>query len=141
MEPSLRRIVAVMEWLGIDRSLGAEWTWTPRLAETESDPPTGAPSRGAVDEKQIEVAGEKQWLYAAIDIESNLLLEVDVYSSRGVGPAAALLTRPIEKYEVSDTELYIHLPVCGNFVRRVRLVNRRPSFSDAVVRGRTTPPL
>jgi hypothetical protein len=37
----------------------------------------------AVDEKQIEVDGETRWLYAAIDTESKLLLEVDVYSRHG----------------------------------------------------------
>ena len=52
---------------------------------------TAEPSRVAVDEKQTEVDGEEKWLYAAIDTESRLLLEIDVYSRRGIGPAA--LTR------------------------------------------------
>ncbi len=38
------------------------------------------PSRFAVDEKQIEVGGEEKWLYATIDTDSKLILEVDVYS-------------------------------------------------------------
>ena len=46
-----------------------------KLAETQSDPPTAEPSRVTVDEKQIEVDGEKKWLYAAIDTDSKLLLE------------------------------------------------------------------
>jgi transposase-like protein len=50
------------------------------LSEAQSDPPTAMPSRVAVDEKQIEVDGETKWLYAAIDIESRLLLEIDVFS-------------------------------------------------------------
>jgi transposase-like protein len=58
---------------------------TPRVLRTEE------PSRVAVDEKQIQVDGEKQWLYAAIDTKSKLLLEVDVYSHRGTDPAT--LTR------------------------------------------------
>ena len=31
-----------------------------KLAETQSDPPTAEPSRVAVDEKRIEVDGEKK---------------------------------------------------------------------------------
>lgn len=85
---SLRGIVVVLEWLGVDRSHGAIWSWTYTLSEDQPDPPTASPSRVAVDEKQIEVDGEEKWLYAAIDIESRLLLEVDVFSRRGTDPAA-----------------------------------------------------
>ena len=101
---SLREIVAVFEWLGVDRSHGAVWNWTHRLAEAQADPPTAKPARVAVDEKQIEVDGEKKWLYAAIDTDTKLLLEVDVFSRRGTDPAAAFLSRLTEKHDVSDTE-------------------------------------
>jgi transposase-like protein len=69
---SVREVAAVLEVLGVDRSHGAVWNWTHDLA----------------DEKQIEVDGEEKWLYAAIDTESKLLLEIDVYSRRGTDPAA-----------------------------------------------------
>ena len=85
---SLREVVAVFELLDVDRSHGAIWNWTHTLAEAQSDPPTAEPSRVAVDETQIEIDGEKKWLYAAIDTESKLLLEIDVYSRRGTDPAA-----------------------------------------------------
>ncbi len=88
---SVREVAAVLELLDVDRSHGAVWNWTHDLAEAQADPPTAEPSRVAVDEKQIEVDGEEKWLYAAIDTESKLLLEIDVYSRRGIGPAA--LTR------------------------------------------------
>jgi transposase-like protein len=53
------------------------------------------------------VDGEKKWLYAAIDTESKLLLEVDVYSSRGTDPAAAFLHRLTEKHDVADMEFLV----------------------------------
>jgi len=59
------------------------------------------PSRVTVDEKQIEVDGEKKWLYA-IDTESKLLLEVDVFSRPGTDPAAAFLHRLPEKHDIGD---------------------------------------
>jgi putative transposase len=122
---SLREIVAVLDWLGVDRSHGAVWNWTHTLAEAQDDPPTAEPSRVAVDETQIEVEGENKWLYAAIDTESKLLLEIDVYSRRGIGPAAftrseilwanqnasvlvtAFLHRLSKKHDVSDTEFLV----------------------------------
>ena len=81
---SLREIVAVFDWLGVDRSHGAVWNWTHALSENQDDPPTAEPSRVTVDEKQIEVDGEKKWLYAAIDTDSKLLLEID--GSAAAGP-------------------------------------------------------
>jgi len=66
-----------------------------------------SPSRIAVDEKQIEVDGEKQWLYAAIDTDSKLLLEIDVFSCRGTDPAAAFLHRLIKKHNVAETEFLV----------------------------------
>ena len=85
---SLREIVAVFEWLDVDRSHGAVWNWTHTLSEAQEDPPTVELSRVDVDDKQTEVDGEKKWLYAAIDTDSKLLLEVDVFSRRGIGPIA-----------------------------------------------------
>ncbi|ACV48660.1 transposase [Halomicrobium mukohataei DSM 12286] len=57
---SIRETVAILELLGVDRSHGAVWNWVHTLSEAQSEPPTAAPSRVAVDEKQIEVDGEKQ---------------------------------------------------------------------------------
>ena len=107
MELSVREVAAVLELLGVDRSHGAVWNWTHDLAESQADPPTAEPSRVAVDEKQIEVDGERKWLYAAIDTESKFLLEIDVYSRRGTDPAAAFLHRLTEKHDVSDTQFLV----------------------------------
>ena len=104
---SVREVAAVLRILGVDRSHGAVWNWTHDLAESPADPPTAEPSRVAVDEKQIEVDGEEKWLYAAIDTESKLLLEIDVYSRRGTDPAAAFLHRLTEKHDVSDAEFLV----------------------------------
>jgi putative transposase len=104
---SLREIVAVFDWLGVDRSHGAVWSWTHTLSETQADPPTAEPSRVAVDEKQITVDGEKKWLYAAIDTDSKLLLDIEVFSRRGTDPASAFLHRLTTNHDVSDTEFLV----------------------------------
>ncbi|ELY56422.1 transposase [Natronococcus jeotgali DSM 18795] len=46
-------------------------------------------------------------MYAAIDTESKLLLEIDVYSRRGTDPAAAFLHRLTEKHDIDDTEFLV----------------------------------
>ena len=104
---SVREVTAVLELLDVSRSHGAVWNWTHDLADAQGDPLTAEPSRVAVDEKQIEVDGEEKWLYAAIDTESKLLLEIDVYSRRGTDPAAAFLHRLTEKHDVADTEFLV----------------------------------
>ena len=43
---SLREVVAVFEWLDVDRLHGAVWNWTYTLSETQADPPTVLPSAG-----------------------------------------------------------------------------------------------
>jgi transposase-like protein len=103
----VREVVAVFDFLDVDRSHGAIWNWTHTLSETQCDPPTAKPSRVAVDEKQIEVDGEEKWLYAAVDTDSKLLLEIDVFSRRGTDPAAAILHRLTEQHEVSNTEFLV----------------------------------
>jgi putative transposase len=107
MELSLREVVAVFEWLGVDRSHSAVWDWTHTLSDNQADPPTAEPSRVAVDEKQIEVDGEKRWLYAAVDTESKLLLDIEIFSRRGTDPAAAFLHRLATNHDVSDTEFLV----------------------------------
>ena len=47
------------------------------------------------------------WLSAAIDTESKLLLEVDVFSRRETDPAAAFLHRLTENHDVADTEFLV----------------------------------
>jgi hypothetical protein len=56
------------------------------------------PNTRAGGEKQIEVDGEKKWLYVAIDTESKLLLKIDVFSpprdrARGVNESFALMSQ------------------------------------------------
>jgi transposase-like protein len=72
----------VLDWLGVDRCHQAIWYWKETLAEKQSDPMRAAPSRVAVDEKQIEVG---------------------VFSCRRTDPTVAFLHRLTEKHNVSDT--------------------------------------
>ena len=80
---SLRETAAVLELFGVERSHQAVFQWTHRLAEHLPDPPRSAPRRVAVDETAVQVGDEWCWLYAAIDLDSKLLLGVRLSSRRG----------------------------------------------------------
>ena len=88
---SLRETVAILDFLGVDRSHGTIWNWTHCLADDQGDPPRSAPRRVAVDETTIQIGSEWRWCEATIDLDSMLVLDIEVFSRRGTDPAA--LTR------------------------------------------------
>ena len=64
---------------------------------------TAQPSRVAVDETAVKTNGEWSWLYAAIDIDTKLILDVALFGRHGTDPAAAFLHGLAEKHNLSDT--------------------------------------
>ena len=88
---SLRKTAAALEQFGVSRSHQAVWQWVHRLADSTPDPPTAKPSRVAVDETAVDVGTARHWLYAAIDVNTKLLLGVYLSERRGTDPAAVFL--------------------------------------------------
>ena len=64
-------------------------------------------SRVAVDETAITIGTDRYWVYAAIDLETKLLLDVSVSRRRGTDPAAAFLGQLAEKHDVSETTFLV----------------------------------
>ncbi|WP_121743160.1 IS6 family transposase [Natronorubrum halophilum] len=100
---SLRETTIILAELGVERSHGAVWNWVHRLADSGRDPPEAQPKRVAVDETAVKINGEWSWVYAAIDTETKLILDVAVFGQRGTDLAAAFLHRLTEKHDLSDT--------------------------------------
>lgn len=94
----------MLRWLVIERSHGVVWAWTHRLAEHHPDPPTAQPTGVTVDETTIRVNGEWRWLYHAIDFESKLVIDVQLFGRRGTDPAAEFLHWLGEKHDLSEYE-------------------------------------
>lgn len=46
-------------------------------------------------------------MYAAVDVETKLLLDIAVFSRHGTGPAASFLHGLTEKHDVSDAEFLV----------------------------------
>ena len=88
---SLRQTTTTLAKLGVKRSHGAVWNWVHRLADSGCDPPTAKPSRVAVDETAVKINGEWSWLYAAIDTETKLILDIALFGRHGTDSATAFL--------------------------------------------------
>ena len=91
---SLRETEAILASLGVERSHQAIFQWVHRLTDSSPDPPTASPSRVAVDETAVRVNGDLCWVYAAIDLDTKLLLDAQIFGRHGTDPAAAFLHRP-----------------------------------------------
>ena len=100
---SLRETTTILDELDVKRSHGAVWNWSYRLADSVTDPPRAKPSRVAVDETAVKINGEWSWLYAAIDLDTKLILDVQLFGRRGTDPAAAFLHGLREKHDLSET--------------------------------------
>src|SRR6056297_52938 len=88
---SLRETTTILAELGVERSHQAVWQWVHRLADSVPDPPSAKPTRVAVDETAVRINGELSWVYAAIDLDSKLLLGVELFDRRGTDPATEFL--------------------------------------------------
>ncbi|ODR80954.1 transposase [Haladaptatus sp. W1] len=100
---SLRETKGILALLGVKRSHQAIFQWVHRVSDSVSDPPSATPTRVAVDETAVKINGEWSWVYAAIDIETKLLLDVKVFDRHGTDQAAAFLSGLAEKHDLSDT--------------------------------------
>ena len=100
---SLRETKEILRLFGVDRSHQAIFQWVHRVSDSVGDPPEAQPKRVAVDETAVKINGEWSWLYAAIDIDTKLILDVALFGRHGTDPAAAFLHRLDEKYDLSDT--------------------------------------
>jgi putative transposase len=100
---SLRETEAILRLLGVERSFQAIFQWVHRLADSVSDPPKATPRRVAVDETAVKINGEWSWLYAAIDLDTKVILDVALFKRHGTDPAASFLHGVCEKHDCSDT--------------------------------------
>lgn len=70
-------------------------------------PTVGAADVGRGRRDRCQINGEWYWLYAAIDIETKVILAVALFRRYGTDPAAAFLHQLREKHNLSDTELLV----------------------------------
>ena len=78
-----------------------------RLADSVGDPPSAQPTWVAVDETAVQINSEWSWVYAAIILETKVLLDAAVFGRRGTDPAAAFLHGLTQKHDCSQTVLLV----------------------------------
>jgi len=76
---------------GVKRSRQAIWQWVRQISDSVSDPPEAKPKPVAVGETAVKINGNLYWLYAAIDLESELILDAELLGRHGTDPAATFL--------------------------------------------------
>jgi putative transposase len=105
---SLAECRDLCEWFGVERRRATIRHWYQAYADYYEQDFTADPDRVAVDEKQIQLANEeKAWLYAAIDVESKVVLHARLSTNRGRDPAETFLDELKEKHRVEDTEFLV----------------------------------
>lgn len=68
---------------------------------------TAQPSRVAVDETAVQIGTDWQWLCAAIDSDTNVLLGVRLSPRRRTIPAAAFLPELQRQHDLSETTFLV----------------------------------
>ncbi|EMA48185.1 transposase [Halococcus salifodinae DSM 8989] len=98
---SLAECRDLCEWFGVSRTRAAIHHWYQPFAEHYDQDFTAEPDRVAVDEKQIQLENEqKVWLYAAIDVDSKVVLHARLSQNRGTEPATTFL-RELKEHSYS----------------------------------------
>jgi putative transposase len=105
---SLAEIHDILSWFSVDRSRPAICNWCKSFAESHGQTFTAEPDRVAVDEKQVQLAEEREvWLYAAIDIDSKVVHHAQFSEHCGTDPVTSFLRELKEKHRISNAEFLV----------------------------------
>lgn len=98
---SLSNTKQYLERMGVERSRTAIHSWVKKV-ELQPEPDT-TPNQIAVDETMIRVDARREWLYAAVDPETNEFLHVRLFQARTTERTLLFLRELRRKYTVEQT--------------------------------------
>jgi len=102
---SLSNTVSILDELGVSRARSTVHNW---VQKSDLEPEAGRdPDMIALDETVVKVDGERFWLYAAVEPETNVILHVSLYSTRTIVTTKLFLRDLAEKHEVGDAEFLV----------------------------------
>jgi putative transposase len=88
----------IYKWFGVERRRATIQNWYQGYPAYHNQDFTVESDRIAVDERQIQLENEeKAWLYAAIDVDTKVVLHVQISQHRGRYPAEQFLSELKEK--------------------------------------------
>jgi putative transposase len=102
---SLSNTIQYLEKLGVERSRTAIHDWV-RKADLQPDSDV-EPNQIAVDETVIRVNGQRHWLYAAVDPDTNQFLHVRLFQTRTTQLTVLFLRELREKQQISDVAFLV----------------------------------
>jgi putative transposase len=94
-----------LERLGVERSRTAIHDWV-RKADLQPDSDV-SPNQIAVDETVIRVNGQRHWLFAAVDPDTNQFLHIRLFQTRTTQLIVLFLRELREKQQISDVTFLV----------------------------------
>ncbi|WP_077152283.1 IS6 family transposase [Halorubrum tropicale] len=102
---SLREVSKHLELFGISRSHVAIHNW---VHKADLQPiSTVSEDQLAVDEKMIRLHGQKFWLYAAVDPQTNEILHLSLYPTANKQTTRWFLTELHRRYQLNNVEFLV----------------------------------
>ena len=102
---SLSKTVSIIDNFGIDRCRSAVHHL---VKQADLEPQDGrSPEQNALDETVVKVDGERHWLFATVDPDTNVILHVGVYTARMIVATKLFLRKLEEKHDVKDAEFFV----------------------------------
>ena len=102
---SLSNIVSILDRFGVNRARSTVHNW---VQKADLEPRGGrTPAQIALDETVVKVNGERFWLIAAVDPDTNIILHVGLYPSRNTAITKVFLRELQDRYAIDDAEFLV----------------------------------
>jgi transposase-like protein len=102
---SLSNTVSILDRFGVDRARSTVHNW---VQKADLEPRGGrVPAQIALDETVVKVNGERFWLIAAVDPDTNIILHVGLYPSRNTAITKVFLRELQDKHAIDDAEFLV----------------------------------
>ena len=102
---SLSNTVSILDRFGVNRARSTVHNW---VQKADLEPRSGrAPDLIALDETVVKVNGERFWLIAAVDPDTNIILHVGLYPSRNTAITKVFVRELQDKHAIDDAEFLV----------------------------------
>ena len=102
---SLSNTVFILDRFGVDRARSTVHNW---VQKADLEPRGGrTPAQFALDETVVKINGDRFWLIAAVDPDTDIILHVGVYPSRNTAITKVFLRALQDKHAIDDAEFLV----------------------------------
>ena len=102
---SLSNTVSIHDRFGVNWARSTVHNW---VQKADLEPRGGrAPAQIALDETVVKINGDRFWLIAAVEPNTNIILHVGLYSSRNTAVTKLFLRELQEKHTINDAEFLV----------------------------------